>query len=549
MSEIVFPDWFEKLHPQIQHILQYGEQKPFKNIRYIYDLSPDEIRVAATDPRLRGMLIHGDLNDENHVEEQLRLLIRYAAWLWETHTYDKCLDDFSHYRFVRHYGNKAVVMHWNHNKELVHQSLDEFRKSHIDRFIITENFKTGKTERMPLPDVWLKSQRIRRYEYAEFLPGKSPEETPEEILNLWQGWPFRLGCDDDNNYEPEACRLFLNHVRDNLCGGDDEVYFYLMGWMADAIQNPDKTSEVAIVLRGAQGSGKSMFAKCFMDFFYPHVITLNKPDQVTGVFNKHLQDKCVVFADEAFFAGNKQQASTLKTLITDDQIFIHPKGVDGFMAKKCFRMIIASNDEHVIRAEIDDRRYLVLNVDAGENNQNSDYFSPLMAEWHSGGKQALFNWFRGKYWKKMLEYGMWDVHLRPKTKALQEQKNMSLPITQAIVHQMLHDGELPEFFDVNKNGDVFVATRLLAETRRLDPKDETALGNLVRILAGENAQSVRVYLGEGGRRKQYRGYWLPSLVDCRTHWEQFMSRTIEWPAHISTWGVEPSRPENRREPF
>jgi len=54
---------------------------------------------------------------------------------------------------------------------------------------------------------------------------------------------------------------------------------------------------------------------------------------------KHLQDVYIVFADEAFFVGHHQHAATLKTLITGEQIFIEPKGVDGFMAPKIFRMI------------------------------------------------------------------------------------------------------------------------------------------------------------------------------------------------------------------
>ncbi|MCB1783733.1 MAG: hypothetical protein KDI13_07015 [Alphaproteobacteria bacterium] len=543
MGKIILPDWFQELDPAIRHKLQYGPQDPYKNIEYICDLSPDEIRAAYKDPELRGLQLLGDLSDEKNVEQQMRLLIRRAAWLRETFEKSQLLEELnSKYKIVRHYGNKAVVLHWTRNQELIHQSFDEFKKSHLDRFIEAENPKTGAPERRPLADAWLKATQSPRYEYAEFMPGIKPEDEPEEILNLWQGWPLRTDIVNDSSSEPEDCRLFLNHMLYNVCGGDHNVYIYLLGWMADALLNSQRTSEVAIVLQGPQGSGKSLWAKCFMEFFCPHILTLNRPDQVAGSFNKHLQDKCIVFADEAFFAGNKQHAATLKTLVMDNEIFIHPKGVDGFMAKKCFRMIIASNDEHVIRAEIDDRRYLVLNVDAGENNQNSEYFGAIVDEWENGGKQALFQWLRGRYWQQELETGAWDVRLRPKTKGLQTQKNLSLPLYQAMVHQMLHDGELPELFDANTNtGMVFVATRLLAESRRLEPKEETALGNAIRVLAGENAQNVRVYLGEDYQRRQYRGYWLPSLEVCRQRWAEFLGRPIDWPEDVVSWGIEQQR--------
>jgi hypothetical protein len=331
----------------------------------------------------------------------------------------------------------------------------------------------------------------------------------------------------------------LKHMYDNLCGADEEVCFYLLGWMADALINPHRTSEVAIVLRGPQGSDKTFWAKFFMELFAPHTLTLDKPNQVTGGFNKHLQDKSVIFADEAFFAGNHQHAATLKTLITSDEIFIEPKGVDGFMAKKLFRVIIASNDEHVIRAEVDDRRYLVLDVDAGKHNQDGEYFGAIAHEWQYGGKDALFQWLRGNSWKETLELGVWDVRARPKTQALQKQKDLSLPPTQAITHQMLHDGELPELYDVDADtGRVFVATRLLAERHRLSPKDETALGASIRALTDAGAESARVYLGEGYNRKQYRGFWLPSLDVCRKRWEAHLDREIKWPDDVTSWAVE-----------
>ncbi|MBV1929697.1 MAG: hypothetical protein KUG81_09340 [Gammaproteobacteria bacterium] len=544
MDKIIFPDWFEKLPPQVQHLLQYGEQRPYTYIQYIDHLSPDEIREAITNPDLKGILVQADLSNVEEVEQQVRNLLSFVAWSRDTSVKSQLPEELNYYKFIRHYGNKAVVMHWTHDQKMIHQSLAEFKNSHIDRFIMSANHKTGQWERLPLANVWLTDTRTPRYDYAEFLPGVEREDVPEGILNLWQGWPCRSDITDDSLDEPSYCELFLKHMYDNLCGGDDDVYFYLLGWMADALINPHRTSEVAIVLRGAQGSGKTFWAKFFMELFAPHTLTLDKPNQVTGGFNKHLQDKSVIFADEAFFAGNHQHAATLKTLITSDEIFIEPKGVDGFMAKKLFRVIIASNDEHVIRAEIDDRRYLVLDVDAGKHNQDGDYFGAIAKEWSSGGRDDLFAWLRGSSWKETLELGVWDVRARPKTAALQKQKDFSLPPTQAIIHQMLHDGELPELYDVIADtGHVFIATRLLAERHRLSPKDETALGASIRALTDANAESARVYLDEGYNRKQYRGFWLPTLDVCRKRWEAHLQREIEWPDDVKSWAVEGTKKE------
>lgn len=549
MDKIELPPWFYELRPTVQHQLLYGPSQPYVNIKDVAHLHPDEIREAVTSPHLPGLLISVPLGDKDLVEEELRKLIRIAGWEREQWIRDQSPEELNHYKFVRHYGNKAVVIHWTPDKKMIFQSIADFKNSHIDRYTTISDPKTGELKRAALASTWLTSSLTPRYDYAEFLPGVEREDVPDGILNLWQGWPCRTDLTYDHDDEPESCRLFLDHMYYNICGGDDDVYTYLLGWMADALINAHRTSEVAIVLRGSQGSGKTFWANRFMDFFAPHTLTLDKPNQVTGGFNKHLQDKSVIFADEAFFAGNHQHAATLKTLITSDEIFIEPKGVDGFMAKKLFRVIIASNDEHVIRAEVDDRRYLVLDVDAGKHNQDGDYFGAIAEEWKSGGKDDLFAWLRGPHWREMLELGLWNVRNRPKTQALQKQKDLSLPPTQAIIHQMLHDGELPELYDVGANtGRVFFATRLLAERHRLSPKDETALGASIRTLIDAGTESARVYLGGGYNRKQYRGFWLPPLDMCRKRWEEHLQREIKWPDDVTSWAVDDDRGPNSEKP-
>jgi hypothetical protein len=47
-----------------------------------------------------------------------------------------------------------------------------------------------------------------------------------------------------------------------------------------------------------------------------------------------------------------------------------------------------------------------------------------------------------------------------------------------------------------------------------------------------------VYLGEGYNRKQYRGFWLPSLDVCRKRWEAHLDREIKWPDDVTSWAVE-----------
>ncbi|MFO1209590.1 MAG: DUF5906 domain-containing protein [Amaricoccus sp.] len=316
------------------------------------------------------------------------------------------------------------------------------------------------------------------------------------------------------------------------------MYQYLLGWMADAFWNPGPC-ETSVVLRGTEGTGKSFWAERFMEFFGVHALTLDDPEKVLGNFNKHLLNKSVIFADEAFFAGNRKHAAKLKTFITRPDIFVEPKGVDGFTAPKMFRLIMASNDEHVVRASSDDRRNLVLNVDAGGRNRDKEYFAAMAAEWKRGGRRALFRWLTGRWWGEQVGGGEFRMWIRPVTEGLNEQKDLSLPAAQMVVHRMLEQGEPPCVFDWNtRDGRVFIPTRLLVEATRLDTREETALNAAVGVLAGSGAKSVRRYLGTGYDRRQFRGFWVPPLVECRRRWEAHLGRPVKWPSGVTSWAVE-----------
>jgi hypothetical protein len=546
MCDVLETKWWNDLHPRMQNAFMYGPHDPFKYMEFLSHVPPKIIRKMLKDKRFIGLHARGNVSSDEEADELINNIMSHASWVRETYNKSTELEELNNYTFIRHYGNKSVVIHWNKNEKFMFRSHAEFKNAHIDKFCLGHDDKTGNIKRVPLAQAWLKSKKISRFDYLEFLPGIEMHLT-SDTCNLWRGWPFPINPNDSDK-PPEQCALFLKHMLDNLCQGDYEVFEYLLGWMADAIINAHKTSEVAIVLSGPQGSGKTMWAKRFGELFYPHCMTFNKPEQLTGGFNKHLQDKSFILADEAFFAGNKKDAASLKTLITDDEIFIEPKGVDGFMAPKYFRVVIASNDEHVIRAEVDDRRYLVLNVDAGENNQNPEYFGPIIKQWGNGGAEALFNWFQGQYWRDRNASGAWNVHMRPKTTALNKQKDLSLPMVQEIIHQMLFDGELPEMFVSDYRG-VFVATRLFAQSNRLAPKDITALGKLLHTLAGDSSQDNRAYIHDGHNKTQYRGYWLPELSKCRKNWEVFLKRNVEWPTHIDSCDVGAGPMPKEEKPF
>jgi Family of unknown function (DUF5906) len=470
---------------------------------------------------------------------------------------------------IREYGNKARVGWFDERGELVTMSFGEFRNAHLEKKMQVGEDSAGKPILRPLVEYWLQHPLTARFERVEFRLGVAQADMPEGLLNLWRSWPigWKPGWDDtrliadgtavpaksvfDGGEMPNGyCDRFLDHMLHNMCQGDEELRHHLLGWMADSLWNPGP-SDTAIILNGPQGSGKSFWVERFMEFFGIHALTLDDEDQLVGHFNKHLMNKSVIFADEAFFAGNRKHAAKLKTLVTRPDLFVEPKGVDGFVAPKKFRLVMASNDQHVIRAERDDRRNLVLTVDAGPHNQDRVYFAEMLDEWRKGGGRALFRWLTGAWWGQAVSNGKFRLWSRPVTDALQAQKDMSLSGPDMVIQNMLIDGDVPGLHKTDpKRGLIFVATEPLSNANRLGIEHHRAMGDALRRLAGAGSKSVREYLVEGHAKRQYRGFWLPPLDDCRRRWEAYLGRSVPWPADVTSWALEDWSPQPEEEmPF
>ena len=138
--------------------------------------------------------------------------------------------------------------------------------------------KDGKTIEIPLGKYWLAHPRRRQFDYMRFMPqGDRPG-----VYNLWRGFSVEP--------KPGDCSLFLQHIKENVCNGNEQYYDYYMKWMARAVQTPASQGEVAIVMRGGKGVGKSIVAKIFGSLFGRHYLHVANPSHLVGNFNAHLRD-------------------------------------------------------------------------------------------------------------------------------------------------------------------------------------------------------------------------------------------------------------------
>lgn len=410
------------------------------------------------------------------------------------------------------------------------QTFEDFGNRYANQFVeLTEG---EKTVMMPLGKWWIRHAQRRSYEGITFAPGRDIEGK----YNLWKGF----ACDA----KPGTCIKYLAHVRDNICCGDEANYLYLLGWMAMAVQHPDRQGNVAIVLRGKKGVGKGKFVHWFGELFGRHYVPVTHAEHLVGKFNAHLRDCVVLFADEGFFAGDKRHESMLKSMVTEGLLIREGKGKDAASTKNYLHILMASNEDWVVPASGDERRFFVLDVCA-KKIQDTRYFGAIEEEYNHGGKEALLHYLMN------YDLGQYEVRDVPKTEALQEQQTQSLTAEQEWWHAKLMAGEV--FEGQGWPQDVFcthLAYDYIAYVKAWSAYaracNSTRLGRLMsRVLSTGNAarrqKSGRYPVididGQPKDMDRPRIYVLPSLEECRAHFaKEFMGGNMRWPDALKTDG-------------
>jgi hypothetical protein len=189
-------------------------------------------------------------------------------------------------------------------------------------------------------------------------------------------------------------------------------------------QHPDEQGEVAIVVKGGEGTGKGTLAKAVKHTVGHHALAITNGKHLVGAFNSHLRDVVFLFADEAFFAGDRAHVGVLKSTITEPYLMVEAKYANTVETPNFLHLMMASNEEWVVPASMDSRRFLLNEVSAARRNDHA-YFAAIWEQMEAGGFAAMLH--------DLLAYDLTRFNVRdvPVTEGLQRQRKMSLATTEA----------------------------------------------------------------------------------------------------------------------
>jgi Family of unknown function (DUF5906) len=228
--------------------------------------------------------------------------------------------------------------------------------------------------------IWL--SHPRRLTYDEGLCFDPTKSVSRGWFNLWTGY----GCAPRRG----SWRLMQAHVLQIICSNNQEYYKYLLDVAALMIQQPAAPAEVCCVLQGEEGVGKGIFLHALRRLMGQHGLYLSHPEQLRSKYNAHLWDCVMLFADEAFYAGDKQHEGLLKSLITEEYLLVEPKFRDVFSALNHLHIWMSSNAKWVVPVGLHGRRWFVLKV-ADNRRGDHEYFKSLTQEMDNGGREAMLH--------------------------------------------------------------------------------------------------------------------------------------------------------------
>ena len=416
-------------------------------------------------------------------------------------------------------GGKSVILHKGPNGEIDYWSPSAFH----DR-LASDTIQTGNGRQKQLSELWFNSPKRLTYNSVELIPGK---EAPPGVYNLWRGFKVEpLGENETPTKEMlKGVKMFKEHALKNICLGNEDLFKWLIGYFAHLVQKPWEKPLTALVFKGKKGVGKNALIDRIGNLFNGHYMLTSNKRYLTSNFNKHLANLVLFVLDEAFWSGDKQAEGILKDLITGHTHLIEHKGREMFSTRNVLRVVIIGNEEWVVPATEDERRFAVFNI-GDERRRDAKFFKEMkrLIDKQGGNRLLLTELLK-------FDLSQVDINDAPVTEGLLEQKLESLNSLHAWWYASVKDGVIINL-DFNDGWPTEIGRDQLRAAYSQYAR-ERGIRSWLPDAAAFGRDLIKCCKGLGTRRRSEKGnrtrtYTLPSLEVARAEFDEFIGHKIEW---------------------
>lgn len=194
----------------------------------------------------------------------------------------------------------------------------------------------------------------------------------------------------------------LRHVLD----GSAEAFDWVLRWCALPLQQPGAKLATAIVMHGAEGTGKNLYWDV-LRAIYGRYATIIGQAQIESDFNPWASGKLFVIANEVLGRKEKWELKgALKHMVTEGELYINEKNMPERVERNFMNLVFLSNEVQPLVLGDGDRRYMV--VDCWRKHERGEaFYNEVLAEIAAGGVEAFYAYLLA------LPLGGFTAHTKP----------------------------------------------------------------------------------------------------------------------------------------
>lgn len=203
---------------------------------------------------------------------------------------------------------------------------------------------------------WKKDPEKRAFKKMDFRPALPPMDN-KDFYNTFIGFNFTKQDEIKNTGKTDIFHEYFEKISNEPGVGE-----YVKKYIADIIQNPERRPDVALGIRGLQGTGKDSLVQLTMKGIGSRYCEYNVDMcDIQHRFNSNLEAKILIHVDETEAKDQKQ--GKMKMVITAEKKRIERKGFEPIFEKNMSRYIFTSNDNYFLDIDADDRRFFIFKMD------------------------------------------------------------------------------------------------------------------------------------------------------------------------------------------
>jgi len=269
---------------------------------------------------------------------------------------------------------------------------------------------------------WIRDEMMRTVDQVVV----DPICTNPNVYNIWQPFKAALLPAVDDSLIPAIVHPFIHHIHHVITNQEMKHTDFVIDYFANMLQHPERKSQVAISLFGAQGCGKGILFDLFREEILGPFLSFQTDKPELTLLGNHANGfihRICVQVDEVKCLHDHND--NLKNFITSSTLSHNGKNKDAVTVANLTNLILTSNNENALSVPSDDRR-LVLFRCSSVYKDNDEYFDSLSAHIRRpDAARGIYQYLMGR---DLSKYSRGFQSLRPITAFYKETILACIPV-------------------------------------------------------------------------------------------------------------------------